>query len=726
MMTKTYISSHYNHFFSVNNFEYILFNAHSLSRMELNQEHYLLVKGILETPNLCDNSNELKNRLIELGFLIPADCNEKKVISQRLWDARKSQKFMSLTIAPTMGCNFNCSYCFEDEKVRSDYTFMSSDTQSKLVEFVTKHVELYGTQRLDVTWFGGEPLLALTVIKNLSENMLSLCEKNNINYSASIVTNGYKLDKETVVILKKLKITEAQVTIDGPEVIHDNRRVLKGGLGSFKKIITNLATVSNKIAIVLRVNVDKQNYRYLEKMVTEVTQHIPKNNLKIYLAPVHVDPNSNHVYQPGLSQKFFSEVDEKFLMHGAKEGINFGKKPKLISNACGADQEYSYMIGPHGELYHCWEDFGNNALKVGSLSDGRGLNIDYINLYYNFDPTIHEKCGDCTVLPLCMGGCPKRRIQHNGIPQCGIYKTNLREHLLASYNKLENNPENITDNTQQNVINSIVHNYNLFHLAEKNNFVFLLINNQYIKSEYLDRIAKTTTPLNKINLILLKLCYKLMNYSVTDDLKSWAENIKNKTNLKSIPYIKKVVTHLENHVLHQSIFDFLNSHHQNIINQCISIPREISDIIRLNVYIPDTTVNSALEELFSLLSIDNPLRNLIERVEISQLGLNESQNRETYPRIIVYFESEINNIPKPELINIIKSLSQIFNKFVDLTQVKCNGNFSWEISAGLTLTHGYKLYKELLTSLGLIDKIYSSSSNYAFVRENTAKWVNLN
>ena len=60
--------------------------------------------------------------------------------------------------------------------------------------------------------------------------------------------------------------------------------------------------------------------------------------------------------------------------------INADRPIDLVSNACAADHRYSYMIGPKGELYHCWEDFGNPSLAVGNLVEGRNKNLDYIQL----------------------------------------------------------------------------------------------------------------------------------------------------------------------------------------------------------------------------------------------------------------------------------------------------------------------------------------------------------
>jgi len=55
------------------------------------------------------------------------------------------------------------------------------------------------TEYLNISWFGGEPLLAINIIRSLSLSFLSICKENNINYYANIVTNGYLLTKKLLI-----------------------------------------------------------------------------------------------------------------------------------------------------------------------------------------------------------------------------------------------------------------------------------------------------------------------------------------------------------------------------------------------------------------------------------------------------------------------------------------------------------------------------------------------
>lgn len=79
---------------------------------------------------------------------------------------------VSLTIAPTMGCNFDCPYCFEQQRSGK----MHSNVQEDVAALAGRMLKASGSKTLDVTWFGGEPLLAVDIVETLSEKLLTVAE----------------------------------------------------------------------------------------------------------------------------------------------------------------------------------------------------------------------------------------------------------------------------------------------------------------------------------------------------------------------------------------------------------------------------------------------------------------------------------------------------------------------------------------------------------------------
>lgn len=66
---------------------------------------------------------------------------------------------------------------------------MSERIQDAIIHLVEMHKS--NLQALSVVWYGGEPLLAISIIKRLSLRLIQLCKEANISYSAYMITNGY-------------------------------------------------------------------------------------------------------------------------------------------------------------------------------------------------------------------------------------------------------------------------------------------------------------------------------------------------------------------------------------------------------------------------------------------------------------------------------------------------------------------------------------------------------
>ena len=117
--------------------------------------------------------------------------------------------------------------------------FLLSSTGFHEALTIEKH--LGGVKYLSVAWFGGEPLVGMPVIESLSQRIIALCKEKNVQYSASIITNGYLLTKEVAEKLKEYHVRSAQITVDGPKEIHDTRRPMANGQGTYDVIMEHLA-----------------------------------------------------------------------------------------------------------------------------------------------------------------------------------------------------------------------------------------------------------------------------------------------------------------------------------------------------------------------------------------------------------------------------------------------------------------------------------------------------
>jgi len=267
-----YIPSHYNVLIPVpEENEYLLYNTLSGGLEILEKED----GEILERLNDINGQQEMnkleedvRSYLYEKGYLTRFQNQQKEIEAFHKSYIQKRDAMrgpletagIGLTVTTTMNCNMGCPYCFEFEKPNK--TLKSDENIQHILNYVKDMMSKAPVKKWDsfnLTWYGGEPLINKYAISELSPKLIQLCEEQNIDYKASIITNGILLTEEAWQILKANKVNRVQVTLDGPAITHDKYRPLKNSQGkNYYRILENLANVPDGITLVIRINVDRE------------------------------------------------------------------------------------------------------------------------------------------------------------------------------------------------------------------------------------------------------------------------------------------------------------------------------------------------------------------------------------------------------------------------------------------------------------------------------------
>lgn len=378
------------------------------------------------------------------GYVVDGDFDELAALKYKLQASRFDTTHLGLTIAPTSDCNFRCIYCYEKDSIKP--VTMSEQTQEELLAFVKRYVPT--VKGFHVAWYGGEPLLAMDIIEKLSDAFLKLCEENKIEYSASMVTNGYLLTPEKVEKLHGLKVKDIQVTLDGAAEDHDRRRFLKGGLPTFDKIIENLCVSKDNLPkqVSIRINADRHNVDRVDNVVRILREKGLEGKVFPYLAMVE---NHNDTYNDNscLHINEFSQCEFDFITRNGLDIVN--RTPRQIGNYCGADRCGSLVVNADGRLYKCWNEIGIEACSVGTLKDGIRQSPHFFD-YMLYDSTEDPECMDCRFLPVCMGGCPNKRLQ-NPSGRCTQMKEGLELFMRVIPSLLEERVDRRARDKEQQV-----------------------------------------------------------------------------------------------------------------------------------------------------------------------------------------------------------------------------------------------------------------------------------
>ena len=377
----------------------------------------------------------LISHLRQGGFLIDDDHDEHDRLRLRMLSQRFSTTSLGLTIVPTADCNFRCPYCYEKDRIAQIY--MTEEIQESIVKLLEKQVK--HISHFSVTWFGGEPLMALDIIESLSKRFIEICEDNEVAYSAGMITNGYLLTRKTLELLKDLKVGFLQITIDGDRDTHNIMRPHVDGSGTFDKILKNLLANSDILPPVsLRINVDKNNIDSGRVVLNLLEEHNLLEKVMPNLGQIIPD-NGTYDKASCLSTCDFSIETFKYYQLISNDENFMGSYPRPVANACTADKFNSSVIGADGRVYRCWSDVGLDEKCVGSLLNNVkdiAINEDIYLNYMLYDPTKDRICADCNLLPVCMGGCPYKRINDSG-ERCVNYKYVLENYLAIIANKLK-------------------------------------------------------------------------------------------------------------------------------------------------------------------------------------------------------------------------------------------------------------------------------------------------
>lgn len=411
--------------------EVLIFNTLSTAFVKLSEESYQdLLRGYIE--------DFLLEKLVDNGILVEETYDEVKAVEYKFYSHVFDNRSLSLMIAPTMKCNFSCYYCFEGG--HKQYGLMDDSIAEKLVQFIASNKP----KPVQITWFGGEPLLGFSKIEYISRRLID----KEIAFEAKIITNGSLLSEEVIEKLSDLRISDVQISIDGIQKDHDNRRVYKNGSPTFETINNNIKNLllRTDIKLTLSVAVDHNNSTAYTDVVNFVEQ-----NYKEYLMGSRIRVYNNYVqdrtnFDNGhvcFTEEQILEADIQALTEMPQNNHIHGLPRQSVP--CMFRCSKSFAIDSKGNIFKCLEHLGQKDLKIGSLNEGsisfrRILETSFSNL-----PFDDNKCRQCAFLPICLGGCPIDRIKVKAGKLdscCSIYKKNLTKLLPYIYKKTKSRQNN--------------------------------------------------------------------------------------------------------------------------------------------------------------------------------------------------------------------------------------------------------------------------------------------
>jgi len=424
-----YKQSYYNTFWSFDEENVVGYNFMYRNMLLFDKNDYQVLQKGLQTKE-----NEIIKQLIEYNFLIDESFSEIEFYKYNFYKTAYNDSILTLIILPTLNCNLSCPYCYENK----NNTKMTKEVEENLLEWIENN--LINKRILAIDWFGGEPLLCIETIERLSNKIINLCEKHSVYYEASITTNGYLLKDEVIKKLNQLHIKTVQVTFDGNKDTHDKQKFISKDKGTFNTLIANVERYcelsSSDRPLRIRVNVSDDNFDTIPELLDSFSDNV-KSSSFIFFRWLYPNEVSNwKVFSKEKKGNSAYKGIANLLQMAAEKGFNIDNRcDKLQFSYCEADAANYFTIDPQGYIYLCVHDYQPKD-AIGNLNDGISpISMSYYHSFKNVNPFNDEECLICNVLPICNGGCRKKRLYGN--KECieekkeiGLYVKNLYDKYL--------------------------------------------------------------------------------------------------------------------------------------------------------------------------------------------------------------------------------------------------------------------------------------------------------
>ena len=412
MQTNTYKKSNYSFFIDKEDGTYIIYSSLTGFIMKVIDQNYLLyIEKILNSDEIEIENNDFFDLLIKKRILIPIEDNDLLYAKTIYEEKIVKSKCLEIMIVITKQCNFRCVYCGQKHESRKTISSEKLITISNIIE---KMICENKYNELKISFFGGEPLLEYKKIIDFLELVKQQSIKYNFIYSAGMSTNGYLLTLSRLKKLSSLNCFNYQISIDGLANVHDKKRPLKNGNGTWDIIIKNIISAINtnlNFHMIIRTNF---NYEVAESIINFYDYFKNKLNDKRVVIYFENIKNQGNINTPEIISDYESMCIDFELVNILKNKniscLNAYERLMPCGLICYASRPNYFIFDSEGNIMKCSLDFDMEDNKIGTITDNQEFNINYnkyIKWVYN-DYQFSIKCQKCKILPLCFGKkCPK-------------------------------------------------------------------------------------------------------------------------------------------------------------------------------------------------------------------------------------------------------------------------------------------------------------------------------
>lgn len=359
------------------------------------------------------------DELIKARFIVNNDTDEAKTLASalkilQLLGTKDSKKHESFVILPTTACNARCFYCYE---AGIEYRTMDDATADEAIKYI---LATKTPGRIGIRWFGGEPLVASSVI----DRIVDALNAGGVEFTSDIVTNSSLMTRDAAKkAVEKWRLNAAQITLDGRRDEHLKRKAYTDASCDQYAAALDAAIALSELGVnvSIRLNADDNNIDDLFLLADEL-KDVFKGHKRITVYASDIYSGCGDVHSEKANELFYSRLEAlQSKLHDL--GLYHGEDPRrLRTHRCMADMPNgASIIAPDGSLY-CCEHMVEES-RIGSLYDFRSeAELRHGFVQDNMRAQKRPECLNCVYLPECTlsGHCPSavrdcRKSAHIGV-----------------------------------------------------------------------------------------------------------------------------------------------------------------------------------------------------------------------------------------------------------------------------------------------------------------------
>lgn len=360
------------------------------------------------------DADNIVSELLEQQLIVPVNFDDRVVLCEKQTTYTGQPSLETIFMLLTDACNLRCGYCF----INGNMPKQCPKTKTMSQEVAREATDMYFANlrptkfRKTIVFYGGEPLLVFPLLKQIVDYIHERYNKELLKFEVGLllITNGTRINPEIAEYLAQHHEITICVSLDGVELVNDQKRVYANGSGTFQDIMAGLKLLRSfgRTDISISTTIDDHNIDKLSDLLALHEQYqFQAVNLNLLLDTAEHEVDASYTeYATVRALEYF----EKARKVGLYEDRIVRKVRAMSKNvlhpfdcrATGAQ----LAISPDGSLGLCHEGVGCKNFFFDKVSR-KFVFEDHplVREWSQRSPLTMPQCFNCPSLGLCGGGC---------------------------------------------------------------------------------------------------------------------------------------------------------------------------------------------------------------------------------------------------------------------------------------------------------------------------------